>query len=124
MPEWMRDLVRNVDDKLVADIVSDFRRGPPPPGPTLPTANPVDAAPVVTGSDRVTGGGSGWANSPEIKDWRPPGVDICDRLMDQQDAIDRAERIRQLAGAAVVQRAEAEIKQQEAELKHKEKGKE
>jgi hypothetical protein len=60
---------------------------------------------------------SGWREAPKVDAWRAPGIEHVDRLLDQADAIDKAERIRQLAQTAAVQRAEAElIKQREAEL--------
>jgi hypothetical protein len=64
---------------------------------------------------------SGWVDAPKVDNWRPPGVDIMDRMMDQQDAIDRAERIRQLAEAAAVQRAEAALKEQPKEKERKDR---
>jgi len=58
---------------------------------------------------------SGWQEPPKVDQWKPDGLEIMDRMMDQQDAIDRAARIRELAGAAAVQRAlkPAEPKEQE-----------
>jgi hypothetical protein len=99
MDEWVRDMCRTVDDRLMKQIAEDFRRPPPPPGPTLPTVRPVDAAPVKTGSDVVAGNGTGWAESPQVNDWRAPGIDVIDRLVDQQDALDRAARIQELIEA-------------------------
>jgi hypothetical protein len=109
----------------MADIVNDFRSYNPAPRSLTPpaTVTPVGAGKVVTGSDApVASGGTGWADSPQIRDWKPPGVEHMDRMMDQADAIDRAERIRQLAQTAAVQRAEAEIKQQQEETSKKGKG--
>jgi hypothetical protein len=112
---WMRDAVKVADDALVKSLVDDFRSYNPSPRSPLnsppATANPVDAAPVKTGSDGpVASTGTGWADSPQIKDWRPPGLEHMDRMMDQADAIDKAERIRQLAEAQALSRAEAELK--------------
>jgi hypothetical protein len=125
LPEWQRDLIANVPDKAVKDLVSDFRNYSPTPRAD-PSAKvlPVGAGRVVGGDDTVASTGTGgWVEPPRVDSWRPPGVDICDQLMDQADAIDRAERIRQLAQTAAIQRAEAEIKaQQEAELSKKPKG--
>jgi hypothetical protein len=117
-PEWMRDCVNVVDDKLMRSIVEDFRRGPPPPGPTLPTATPVGAGKVV---DADPGpkyrpyneqGQGGWTKPPQVDQWKPPGLSIMDAMMDQQDAVDRAARARELAEAARYLRelAEAEAK--------------
>jgi hypothetical protein len=92
---WVRDLTRVVNDQQMRDIVNDFRRGPAPPGPTLPSVRVMGAGTVVDGDSKPTAGnGSGWCDSPEIKNWRAPGIEHVDRLLDQADAIDKAERIR------------------------------
>jgi hypothetical protein len=113
----MRDCVNVVDDKLMRSIVEDFRRGPPPPGPTLPKVSVVGAGTVTTGDDgpkhRPFEQGQGWVNPPQVDQWKPPGLSVMDRLMDQQDALDKAERIRKLAEAAAVKRAEAELLKEE-----------
>jgi hypothetical protein len=62
--------------------------------------------------DNATTERSGWRDQIPL---RPPeGVDLCDRLVDAQDAIDRAERLRKLAETAAIRKAEAEIKAQAA----------
>jgi hypothetical protein len=43
----------------------------------------------------------GWVEPPKVADWRAPGLEIMDRMMDQQDALDRAERERKLRGGGV-----------------------
>jgi hypothetical protein len=120
LPEWKRDLLQTVPDAAVKDLVSDFagyRIEPRSPLNSPPaTANPVDAAPVRTGNDGVNWG---WREAPQLKP--QPGIDLIDRMCQTQDAIDRAERIRQLAEATVIQRAEAALKEQEGkERKDKE----
>jgi hypothetical protein len=130
MPEWMEDLVRNVGDRAVRDIVNDARRGDIharasaiPGKPPTSTVRPLDAGPVKDGSDApVASTGTGWAESPQVNDWKPPGLSIMDRMMDQADALDRAERIRALAQSAAIKRAEAEIIKQQEELSKKQKG--
>jgi hypothetical protein len=123
MPEWQRDLVRNVDTDLVRAIVADHRHpihpaqdprakvsvhgaGVVKTGDVGPQHRPVDASATNSG---------GWQEPPKVDAWRPPGIEHMDRMMDQQDAIDRAARVRELAGAAAVQRAlnAAEPKEQE-----------
>jgi hypothetical protein len=37
---------------------------------------------------------------PQVKDWKPPGLEIMDALVDQQDRIDKAARVKELAEAA------------------------
>ena len=104
LPEWQRDLAAAVPDKAVKDLVNDFRRGPPPAGPTLPAVKVMGAGRVVTAGEEVQRG-TGWTEPPKVDQWKPPGLEHMDRMMDQQDAIDRAARIRELAEAAAVQRA-------------------
>jgi hypothetical protein len=128
IPEWMEDLVRNVGDKAVRDLVNDFRSYNPHPAQD-PSAKvvPQGAGRVVTGDvgpqhRPIAEQGSGWTTPPSIDSWRPPGVDICDQLVDQQDAIDRAERIRQLGEAAALRRAEEQFLRGKAEQQPKGKG--
>jgi hypothetical protein len=110
----------------MADIVNDFRSYNPAPRSLTPpaTVTPVGAGKVVTGSDApVASGGTGWADSPQIRDWKPPGLREMDAMMDAADLQDRLERVKQLGEAKALLQAEAEIKaQQEAELNKKGKG--
>jgi hypothetical protein len=127
LEEWQMDLVRNVGTDLVRDIVNDFRSYNPHP------AQDPNAKVTVQGAGRVVTGDdgpahrpldrSGWQEPPKVDSWRPPGVDICDELMDQQDRIDKAQRIRELAEAAAVQRAlkPAEPKEQEPKAREESK---
>jgi hypothetical protein len=105
----VKDLRRVVDTKLMRQIVDDFRNYSPTPRADPSAKVQVQGAGrVVTGDDGAAHrplDKSGWVEPPKVDNWRPPGVDICDQLVDQQDAIDRAERIRQLAEAAAVQQA-------------------
>jgi hypothetical protein len=126
LPEWQRDLVRNVDTDLVRDIVSDFRNYSPTPRAD-PNAKvvPVGAGRVIDGSDApvASTGTGGWVEAPKVDQWKPEGLSIMDRMMDAQDAIDRLQRVRELGEAKALVQAEAEIKaQQEAELSKKQKG--
>jgi hypothetical protein len=109
MPEWMADLVRNVGDKAVRDIVNDFRSyNPHPTQDPRAKVSVQGAGRVVTGDDGAAHrplDRSGWTEPPKVDSWRPPGVEIMDQMMDQQDAIDKAQRIKELAEAAAVQRA-------------------
>ena len=118
LPEYMSDLVEAVPTDLVRQIVGDFRSYNPAPRSLTPpaTVQIQGAGRVVSADDApVASTGTGWTEAPKVDAWRPPGVDLCDKLMDAQDAIDKAERIRQLAEASAVRRAEAEIRQREEE---------
>jgi len=123
LPEYMRDLTAAVPDRLVKEIAADFRSYNPHPAQDPSAKVSVQGAGVVKTGDvgpqhrpvDPSATNSGWVEAPKVDNWRPPGVDLCDRLVDAQDAIDRAERIRQLAQTAAIKRAEAEIKAREEE---------
>jgi hypothetical protein len=122
LPEWKRDLVENVPDHLVRQIAEDFRKGPPPAGPTLPSVKVMGAGTVVDGETAART--RGWVDAPKVDQWRPPGIEHVDALCDEEDRRFRAERIRELAGAEHSRRLveaakEAELKAQ-AEPKPKE----
>jgi hypothetical protein len=104
--EWVRDLTRCVDDKLVQDLVADFRNYKAgPSGGTPATVQIVGAGRTVTGTDTVVSGGTGWVEAPKVDSWRPPGIDLIDQMVSAQDAVDQVQRIKELAEAAAVQRA-------------------
>jgi len=118
LPEWQRDLVRNVGTDQVRDIVNDFRNYSPTPRAD-PNARvlPVGAGRVIDGNDTpvASTGTGGWVEAPKVDNWRPPGVDLCDRIADHFAALDRAERVRELGEARAMVQAEAEIKAAQAE---------
>jgi hypothetical protein len=126
--EWVNDLRRVADDKLVKQIAEDFRNYNPSPRSSLSppaTVQVVGAGRVVGGDEAqpVAGTGSGWADSPQIKDWRAPGIDYVDAMCDAQDRVDRAARARELIEAAAIKKAEAELaKQPEPTKERKDKG--
>jgi hypothetical protein len=114
LPEYMRDLTAAVPDRLVKEIAADFRSYNPHPAQDPSAKVSVQGAGVVkTGDvgpqhrpvDTSATNSGGWQEPPKVDAWRPPGVEHMDRMMDQQDAIDRAARVRELAEAAAVQRA-------------------
>jgi hypothetical protein len=88
----LRDLVTAVPDRLMADLRSDALK----PNPV--TQSVAQLTPDRGSQDRgVQIGGSGWIEPKPLS--VPPGVPIMDRLMDMQDAIDKADLQRRLAGA-------------------------
>jgi hypothetical protein len=115
LPEYVRDLAQAVPTSVVKDIVSDFRSYNPHPAQDPSARVSVQGAGVVKTGDvgpqhrpvdtDATTDRSGWREAPKVDAWRAPGIEHVDRLLDQADAIDKAERIRQLAEAAAVQRA-------------------
>ena len=38
----------------------------------------------------------GWVEPAPLKDWKPPGIAVIDRMLDQQDALDRRDLERKL----------------------------
>jgi hypothetical protein len=121
---WINDMRRVADTRLVQDLVSDFRNYSPTPRAD-PNAKviPQGAGRVVTAGEEVQRG-TGWTDPPKVDDWKPPGLEHMDRMMDQADREDRAQRIRELAGTQhalnlAKAAAEAERKDREAEAKEK-----
>jgi len=83
------EMSRAVGTDLIRDIVADGRRH----SPVQPRGMLPDPQTSVSAS-RPPIGTNGWIEPATIKDWRPPGLAVMDRMMDAQDAIDRAERTR------------------------------
>jgi hypothetical protein len=113
LPEYMRDLTAAVPDRLVKEIAADFRSYNPHPAQDPAATVRVQGAGVVKDGgvgpqhrpiDPSATNSGGWQEPPKVDNWRPPGVEHMDRMMDQQDAVDRAARVRELAEAAAVQR--------------------
>jgi hypothetical protein len=95
-------------DRMVQDIVREQRvssvtQGPSADG-TTGTVSAVHTSSGLPGSHR----GTGWVEPRPMGP--PPGVAAADRLMDAQDARDRAELIVQEARTAAVRKAIAETK--------------
>jgi hypothetical protein len=124
LPEWKRDLVDAVPDHLVKQIAADFRSYNPHPAQDPAAKVSVQGAGVVKTGDvgpqhrpldvSATNSG-GWVEAKPLDSWRAPGLEHMDRMMDAQDAIDRAARARELAEAAALKRAEAEFLKSKAE---------
>jgi hypothetical protein len=74
-----------VDDKLAREIVSDLRSGVGEPGGFLGPEKP-----------RAKERGSGWQAPSPLES--PPGVAICDQMMDVQDALDKRDLEKRLGG--------------------------
>src|SRR6516165_6296736 len=73
-----RAMMEAVPDRLMAEIVNDSRRGVTPPSSLASS----DQKPAERGR------GSGFSEPAPLRP--PPGVEICDRLMDVQDLRDKA----------------------------------
>src|SRR5262249_43329894 len=80
------EAARAVPTDLVQSLVRDFSRGVSQPSSIVPSE------PTIQRKEK----GSGW--SKPIPLGNPSGVEIADRLMDQQDRIDRIRRERMLKG--------------------------
>jgi hypothetical protein len=97
LPSLLQEaLRRREEDRVLRAIVADNRNPvhPSDPGGKVGVAG---AGEVVTGNDGAAHTPTrGWAEARSIAEWRAPGLEIMDRLVDLQDAIDRAEREAQL----------------------------
>jgi len=77
-----------LDDRLVKEVALRDARAPTSPGGAIPRSQQVTGTHPGGG---VPGSGTGWGHSTPLGP--PPGVAQADRLMDAQDAKDRAELI-------------------------------
>jgi len=87
-PSALAAMVAAVPDRVMRDIVRD-NRAPTGPTGTIPSGS---QQPTGGGAANVPGSGIGWAH--EIPLSPPPGVQQSDKLVDAQDAGDRAELIK------------------------------
>jgi hypothetical protein len=88
IPPWLvRDTVGGVTDADARDIVRASHR-PQSPGSAIPSSQQLTGVHPGGGS---ASGGTGWVAPTPLRP--PPGVAQADRLMDAQDAKDRAELI-------------------------------
>jgi hypothetical protein len=71
-PSAIAEMVRAVPDRVVREVTTDSLRRPPPTPP--PSAEPKK--------------GTGWRELEPLKP--PPGIELLDRMMDVEDAKDKA----------------------------------
>ena len=81
------EMSRAVDDRLLRDLVRDGRRHSP-----VASCGMLPEPRTSVTQSRPQVGKGGWIDPPAVRDWRAPGLAVMDRMMDQQDALDRAER--------------------------------
>ena len=81
-------MVAAVPDHVIRDIAMRDNRAPTGRPGMIPSSNQQSTG---GGSANVAGSGTGWAHETPLGP--PPGVAQADRLMDVQDARDRAELI-------------------------------
>jgi hypothetical protein len=99
------------DDALLRSIVEDNRAPMTPRSQITP--------PATVKAEEPKPYKHGWADPTPLP--RPEGIDLIDGLVDAQDRIDRAARVREQAEAAALARAEAEfLKSKERERKEQE----
>jgi hypothetical protein len=113
LEQWQLDLMRAVNDKTMADIRSDARAHA-----VINANRDLTTAKTNTEPER----GTGWVEAKSIDSWKPPGVEYCDRMMDEADMIDKAQRVRLLTEAAALlkpPRETPEVKDQEKEQSRK-----
>jgi hypothetical protein len=86
----LRAMINAVPDALMNELRGDARR----PNPV----NPPTQSQPTTQVQR----GSGWRDEVPISS--PPGIAICDRMVDAQDQLDRAELAMKLAKAEMLKK--------------------
>jgi hypothetical protein len=96
-PSALAAMVAVVPDRMIQDIVQDNRAPTGRPG-MIPSSQQSTGG----GPANVPGSGTGWAHETPIGP--PPGVAQADRLMDAQDAKDRAELIEREARFKAVEK--------------------
>src|SRR5262245_52434524 len=72
----MRDLINAVPESVMRGLRADAQKPNPVTGQAAPQSQQVER-------------GSGWREAIPIQS--PPGIEHCDRMMDEQDKVDRAE---------------------------------
>jgi hypothetical protein len=95
---------KNALSAVMRDVVLD-NRGPPPTAAlgTGGAAARVKCGPEIKDTvvnpvtNNTAAQGYGWAAEPQINDWRPPGINVIDAMVDRQDALDRADRVAEQA---------------------------
>jgi hypothetical protein len=119
LPPWAVDLIKAVPDDQVRAIVEDLRGYNP--SPSMGKAAEVKLQGVGRAYDgddmKRTTSSHGWVTPPQVDQWKPPGLEAMDRLVDQQDMLDKAARAKELIEAA------AQLKALEELTKPKEPGK-
>jgi len=101
-PSALAAMVAAVPSNFMRDVVRDNRAARTPA--TIPSSQPTGG-----GQANVPGSGTGWGHSTPLGP--PPGVAQADRLMDAQDACDRAELIEREAKLRAMEKlAEAKAK--------------
>jgi hypothetical protein len=112
--QWAKDLQSAVGTDVVKQLVADFRNYQV--GPSQGPAGKVTvqgAGTVQTGTDGAKHTPhqeqGGWVKPPQVDQWKPPGLSVMDRMMDQADALDKAARAKQLIEAAAQLKALEEL---------------
>jgi hypothetical protein len=83
-PSAVKAMTDVVDDRQMQQIVQEHRHGrSEPSGLSSPPSSPKER-------------GSGWQNPTPLSN--PPGVAICDQMMDVQDALDKRDLEKRLRG--------------------------
>jgi hypothetical protein len=85
--EAMQAMIDAIPSSVMRGIVADSRKPNPVTGG--PNPQPTNPQPQQRGS--------GWRDEVPISS--PPGIELCDRLVDVQDKIDQAELARKIAQA-------------------------
>jgi hypothetical protein len=85
----LREMVKAIPESVMRGLRSDAQK-----------PNPVTMGPNPQPQTQPVQRGSGWRDEVPISS--PPGIELCDRLVDAQDKIDRAELAMKLAKAEML----------------------
>jgi hypothetical protein len=90
---------RKMDEAWSPDDCRDVNRAShAPQGPSvggIPSSQQLTSVHPGGGARIPPGGGTGWREASPLRP--PPGVELCDRLVDRQDDLDMAKRIEEEA---------------------------
>ena len=94
----MQAMIDAVPESVMRELRSDARK----PNPVTQASSSLLTT-TPSAQSQPTQRGTGWRESAPITS--PPGVALADRLVDQQDKIDRVELAERLAKAAAIEAA-------------------
>jgi hypothetical protein len=103
LEQWQIDMINAVPADVMRDIRGDAK-----------AHNVILSRGGTATTNKEPPRGTGWQEAKSIDSWRPPGEAAMNRLMDEADALDKAERIARLVETArhlqLLKEAEAEAK--------------
>jgi hypothetical protein len=96
IPEWQLEMANAVGDDLLRDLVADSKRNSQP--------SSIAAKPKVEEPPR----GSWGTGSVPLS--QPPGVDLIDRMVKVQDALNAAQKVQELSSLLAMSKRSEKMK--------------